>query len=839
MVLAGILVFATAVRLVAWQGELTVPWAFPEMTAVVVDHRAEQGRGWSEWLASWRDFQVGSTDRSPLVLPVFAAFYWLLGSRFHLSALVGAVFGSGAVLLAWALGSRAVSPLFGLCFAALVAGSPLQILWSRLGGIHAVSVAHVLLVLWLSYTAGRRRSWPLTVLAGLAIFGSLYHYYAARVAMPLGFVALSAGLAHAGASLRRHALHWAVAILVVAAAWRVSGQPLDAAWPVYSGYFGKSGGQSILEGLAARLPEFQHQGRLAFYRYFIATRASWDGPGWGMRLGGLCLAPVAALALLGVGRILMRFRRDGWWLLVPAAGFALPIVSATTARRLLIADLGCLALAAHGLVALAAFLRRRLPPGAVQAVVLGLPTVLGAWSVGVLLLLHASVGPAARQSIPFGESGFGDGLTCLRCLAFGREVQSEVAGGGTVVLVDADVERENNTSPAGMALYGRLGAIAAGRRSGFVDFYAWATGLDPHNPLAGNLPQTAPTFAEGIIDALEHAPPTAVVWHFERPTAWERWFAQQLAAGGGRLETFDTPLSSTPGLRVRTPWQARAGAFEALRGVATSWQHDSGCPRLRRVHRETAPALVLHMAPRVGGPPTWATASWASLMAGGPPVPADLPVGSHVVRTEPFTWEVLTRRANLVRVPVSGGPLGTVRLPSPFLGLDCARYVDGAWWVIDSTLGRLTGAPAVLTRESNWAGITRDKRGQVILAAATQEIVVFDPERGEIVRRFPAVVPPSLRAVSNECTPVVSGGGRIATVNTLRSTMTFYTDDGRLLGTRDLHDLIGIPQSANWITAAAADGPRLGVAHHDVIDTLEVVTDPACGGEVRASVPRP
>src|SRR5262249_39279660 len=202
-----------------------------------------------------------------------------------------------------------------------------------------------------------------------------------------------------------------------------------------------------------------------------------------------------------------------------------------------------------------------------------------------------------------------------------------------------------------------------------------------------------------------------------------------------------------------------------------------------------APSPVLHLAPRGGGPPTWAVASWATLLAGGPPVAADLPVGSRVLGTEPFAWEVLTRWGGLVRAPATlgGSPHGTVRLPSPYLGLDCAHYVDGTWWVVDSTLGVLSGAPTVLSREKDWTGITGDEHGRVILASAAQEIVVFDPQRGEIVRRFPAVVPPSRRAVTNECTPLLSGGGMIATVNTLESTVTLYSDDGRLLGTRDLH----------------------------------------------------
>src|SRR5262249_49565747 len=112
-----------------------------------------------------------------------------------------------------------------------------------------------------------------------------------------------------------------------------------------------------------------------------------------------------------------------------------------------------------------------------------------------------------------------------------------------------------------------------------------------------------------------------------------------------------------------------------------------------------------------------------------------------------------------------------------------------------------------------------------------QEIVVFDPQRGEIVRRFPAVVPPSRRAVTNECTPLLSGGGVIATVNTLESTMTLYSDDGHLLGTRDLHPLISAPPGVKAVTAAGADGPRLGIASDGVVDTLEIVSDAACGDE--------
>src|SRR5437879_5439547 len=84
-------------------------------------------------------------------------------------------------------------PAGALLMAGLVAASPLQLVWSRLGGLYIASVPHVLLVIWVSWEAGRRRSVLLAIVAGLAAWASLYYYYAARVAIPLGLIALLAG----------------------------------------------------------------------------------------------------------------------------------------------------------------------------------------------------------------------------------------------------------------------------------------------------------------------------------------------------------------------------------------------------------------------------------------------------------------------------------------------------------------------------------------------------------------------------------------------------------------------------------------------------------------------
>jgi hypothetical protein len=88
------------------------------------------------------------------------------------------------VLFAWLLGRSAVSPGFGLVFAAFLAASPMQMVWARLGGLRIGTTAHLLLVLWLSHRAGARRSATIALIAAVGAWVSLYHYFAARVTIP-------------------------------------------------------------------------------------------------------------------------------------------------------------------------------------------------------------------------------------------------------------------------------------------------------------------------------------------------------------------------------------------------------------------------------------------------------------------------------------------------------------------------------------------------------------------------------------------------------------------------------------------------------------------------------
>ena len=88
------------------------------------------------WLGQLANVQVIYEHQSPLMAPVAAAMQLALGPSIELPACIGAVWAVLAVVLAWRLGRSAESSTFGVLFSALLAASPLQLTWSRLGGIY-------------------------------------------------------------------------------------------------------------------------------------------------------------------------------------------------------------------------------------------------------------------------------------------------------------------------------------------------------------------------------------------------------------------------------------------------------------------------------------------------------------------------------------------------------------------------------------------------------------------------------------------------------------------------------------------------------------------------------
>lgn len=832
--LGVVLVAAAFTRLVGARTGLTAPFSFSALTPLFVADMIDRGVLWHEMVARFTEYQAGSIDKSATVLPVAAAFQWLLGPSLHLPLLVGAFYGVASVLFAWLLGRTAAGPAFGLVFAALVAGSPLQLVWSRLGGIHGTSVTHVLLTLWMARLAGKRRSVLLAVVAGLLVWGTLYQYYAARIAIPLAFAFLVAGLRDGRASIARAACVLAVTVLTLAAVYAAARPPglKQALWPSFTGYVGNRGEQTFGDMVRQGVEPLLHETPTALRRYFRDERAVPEPPTpgihWGMQMGGLCLAPIALLGVVGCLRALVRWRSEWPWLLFAVAGLAVPALSVTTARRFVVFDAAWCALAAGGLVAIlhSPLCRALSARGlvALAAVVLGVTT---AWAFATVVVLNGTLSHAHFQAIPFGQSGVGDGLTCRRCLEVAWQVRDDVAHDRIVVLFDTDLARENPTIPGGLGWYGRLAALEAGHASSFLEFYPLMAdrpaALFEHERYYD--PATA-SVATYLAARIERARPQAVVWHFERPTQWERWLAERLVAAGGTLETFPSPLSLVPAMRVTTPWEFREAAFAVLRDVATTTKPGrERCVALEETASAVRPYPIMAVAGTADVPPRWAVGSWAKVALGDFEADVPLAVGLGVA-ADGGHIDALDQNGTTIAFELPSG-LST-RRPRALMdvGLGCAVPVGSTWWAVDPTTGVIrTEVEAHAPAADRWMGIARDGSDRVVLAAADQRLVVVDPATGREVLRFPAVVSPSRRAVTGECSLVAAGGEWYATANPLTSWVTVYDRGGHELGAVNagkLHPTMGP------LSAIAASGPYLAIAQGGGVWTVRVRVSPEC-----------
>jgi hypothetical protein len=837
LVLALILVAALAVRVVGWDDALTPVFWFPQASTLVVERMLETGSLWTTWQRHLHTTQVGWAHESVVLLPIVAALQSWLGPRFGVPVLAGGLVGTLSVALAWALGRRMRSQAFGLLFAAFVAFSPLQICWARLGAYYIGAIPHLLLVLLFGYTAGRRGSLVLAALAGLLSWASLYHYYVARVAIPLGVLAIVAGMGRFVSWPRRVLLVvvWAIAFAGVAYALLPS-DVRRAFWPSYGGYAGNKGEQSLAEFVERNLAGFREEGRHVPERYFkqLRTSASSFEYAAGMQYGGLSLLPTSLLGALGLLVALRRLRREWLWLVVAVAGFALPLLSITTARRLLVFDLAWCAFAAHGLLTLADGLGRDWTRRA-RAVAAGAAVgLVGGWGVTTLFAASAALPAGLGQPIPFGEAGFADGLTCKRCLEAAKEWQRDIAGGAFVVLFDNDQIRENRTSPGGLPLYGKIGAVASRKPESFVEAYGLMAAWDGEPPTPGVMFDTSKTdFATFLVDRMERAAPARIVWHFERPTLWERWLARRLAAAGGTSESFPTALSTTPGVRVVTPWERRAGAFAVLRELAAGLQPEEESPCVTLTDRGSVamvgPVFVLTASADSGvtSPPEWLGTSWRQVRFGPRRFDVPLVVGASVSANRVELVHEFGRR-NMIDLRSGAQTAIPEQLPvNP--GLNCVAHVDGHWWTLDPLRGRIGSShpKASAVPPGTWVGLARGIGEELVLASADQAILLFDPKTGTVVRRFPARVSPTVRAMTDECSQLAVGDGWIATVNLRIAVASFYDRTGRALGTKRLDWSM---RTGATFGAIAGAGHYLGAATAaGTVRTFEVAIDPTCG----------
>ncbi|HXJ33344.1 MAG TPA: hypothetical protein VMS22_04825 [Candidatus Eisenbacteria bacterium] len=841
LALAGILAVATLVRVVGWDGTATPPFWFSEAPTLHVGRMLEQHTAWSTIVRQLGATQAWAAHDSAILLPVLIALQSRLGARFGLPTLAGAAFGIPAVALAWALGRRVRSPAFGLLFAAFVAVSPMQIMWSRLGSHYSGAVAHVLLAMLVGWIAAERRSVLLAIVTGILAWASVYHYYAARVAIPLALAALIGG-APRGTSLgRRLGLVLACVVAFGAIAYAVGrGNVVPGLWPTYTGYVGNKGERNLVEFVTRNAASIGIESRSTLERYFFTRRTGWGSSATrpGMQDGGLTLLPTAFLGVLGLLAVCRRVRTQWLWLALGIAGFALSAMSVMTSRRAIVFDLAWCAFAAHGVLALVDGLGRSWSRRVRIAVASVIVASIGLWGTAAVFALSAALPEKSGQHIPFAEAGFGDGITCTRCLEAGREWRREIADGAFVVLFDNDAERENRTSPGGLMTYGKIAALGARAPRRFVEGYSLMGNFDLEPPTPGRMFDSyATTFAGDLAHRVEHTRATYIVWHFERPTLWERRLAERLVRAGGTLEVFPTPLGPDGGIRVVTPWHRRAEALAVIQDLAVGFdpREDSRCVTLssRPVTRTIDPVFLVTAAADAGAaePPQWLVASWheAAFRAARIEMPATA-VGGAVARSADghVVVELLGTNGVQRTVELPSGRAGEV-LPGVAIhyGLDCAARIGGAWWTVEPFTGRVasTDPAAAAIPPGGWMGIARGPRGEVVLAGAEQQILVFDPATQREVVRFDARVPPTVRETTDECTPIAAGSTWIATVNLRTGVASFYDYAGGSLGTRRV-DRMGT--SELLLTTIGGAGRYLAVAAGGLVRTFEVVVDPSC-----------
>src|SRR5262249_55077249 len=141
-------------------------------------------------------------------------------------------------------------------------------------------------------------------------------------------------------------------------------------------------------------------------------------------------------------------------------------------------------------------------------------------------------------------------------------------------------------------------ALAAKRPASYLQFYAAMSNIDRGPPEIRRLFDGRSTdFGSYIVGQISAAQPTAVVWHFERPTQWEEWLADRLGAAGGERREFVTPLSATHGIQVVMDWSHRDAVVDVLRElVGEPRETGRGCLALEEIGTRRYPIPTLHIA---------------------------------------------------------------------------------------------------------------------------------------------------------------------------------------------------------------------------------------------------
>jgi hypothetical protein len=274
-----------------------------------------------------------------------------------------------------------------------------------------------------------------------------------------------------------------------------------------------------------------------------------------------------------------------------------------------------------------------------------------------------------------------------------------------------------------------------------------------------------------------------------------------------------TPPDSA--LEVTTPWDRREEALAVLRQLSRP-RGVLGCVQLEKVaatSTDVVPLVISSVSDEHLAIGSWSGVTYGSeravlpnpiALAGG----GDGAIGVvHILTKEAdhVVWDVAKHEQTLIPRPA------TPTLTPP-IGLGCAAFLDGGWWVVDPVRGRLIASDPALWRppDGRWIGIARDRAGRLVLGAADQTVHVYDLAIRREVARFPATVPPSVRVLFGECTPIVTGDDWIATFDHLRSRLWVYDARGVPLRVLRLDQLLELP--THGISALDGLGSDLAVA---------------------------
>ena len=387
------------------------------------------------------------------------------------------------------------------------------------------------------------------------------------------------------------------------------------------------------------------------------------------------------------------------------------------------------------------------------SLVAGVPALAGAWTVFVLLVLWRAM-PWQQAPIPFGESGFNDGLTCLGCIDSGRQWRDDMAGGALVVSFDTDIDRENSTSPAGLLVYPKIAALEVGHPERFLHFYSVLRNVELEHPYIHQLfdgqrqdPMTV------IAERIEAVKPTEIVWTFSQPTLWERTLAARLAAAGGTMRVPPLPPVNSlsmvrPGgaLEVRTPWAQRQAALAALRAQVGPPPPpvSDGCARVSVADKWTGALQVLLLADvgkhNLRGLPDWLVGGWYEVrMQGSDTTLRQVHEPVAVARRAAGGFDVLAHWGAIVDGGTPPAPPRMLPLPAGTkIGRGCARWAHDTWWLVDPVVSGLSAVPPPPwpLPPGEWIGVAALDADHLVLASADEHVQVLDLRSGDTVASF-------------------------------------------------------------------------------------------------------